>query len=147
MQQRPSSDFYNFPVYHWEASADWTPDASTLARPVWVLLDQATDSELALLHKILAAVPLDVAQECAIITEVGHLHFKDLVASATNLKTLLVFGRSPRDLGLHLRLPPYQLGLFQGTQLLFADGLAAIATNQHAEKQKLWKQVKQLQTP
>lgn len=146
MQQRPSSDFYNFSLYHWETPSTWTPDIHALSCPVWVVLTEVTDTELAFLHKILGAVPLDVQQECMIFVQTGNLCYKDLVAQATNLETLLVFGRSPRDLGMHLRLPLYQLSLFQGIQLLFADSLATIAANQQAEKQKLWKQVQQLRT-
>jgi len=144
MQQRPSSDFYNFSLYHWEAPSTWTPNKEASTRPVWIILTTATESELALLHKILAAVPLDVAQECAIIIEEGTLRYKDFVAQAPHLQTVLVFGRVPRDLGLHIQLPLYELGAFQGIQLLFANDLATIAANQQSEKQRLWKQVQQL---
>lgn len=58
MEQHPSSDFYNFSLYHWEASTTWKIDNQALQRPVWVLLTKANESELTLLHKILAAVPL-----------------------------------------------------------------------------------------
>ena len=146
MQQRPSSDFYNFSLYHWEATTPWQPDSEALNRPVWVLLKAASDSELALLHKILAAVPLEVEQTCSITTEAGPLQYKDLVAHATKLQTHLVNGRTPSELCLHLQLPTYLLTTFQGILLLFADELATIAANEKAEKQRLWKQVQQLRT-
>lgn len=146
MEQHPSSDFYNFSLYHWETPTTWKVDDKALKCPVWVLLTKANERELTLLHKILAAVPLNVPQECSIIIEEGILQYKDLRVQATELQTLLVFGRKPHDLGLHVQIPAYQLRLFQKTQFLFADDLTTIAANQHTEKQQLWKQVQQLRS-
>lgn len=146
MQLTP--DFYNFDIYQVDTATTWKKDIEdNKERPVLVLLETTSEVELQLLQKILTAIDLNMEKDCCILKHAGALQFKDLKTAFPNLEKLLVFGRGPSDLGLHLALPPYRLTPFQDVQLLFVDALNIIAADRQGEKKRLWLQLQWLQKP
>lgn len=143
MTRLPNKDFYDFDLYADLSDQTWMEAVAGQQHTTVVVIKEATPTTLALLEKILGAVKQDLNKDCLVIQQKETIAFKDLL-QVVPVNRLLVFGWTATDLGLHLTLPRYQLATFGGVQLLFSHDLAAIAANEHQEKQKLWGQLQQL---
>jgi len=94
------------------------------------------------LAKILSAAQLNLAQDTllASVPADERLDLPPLLREKP-AKQVLVFGLSASQIGLTLNTRPYQPFSFYGATWLFADSLAAIASDQ-AKKSLLWSALK-----
>lgn len=116
------------------------------ARQVAVLVAQETNAAegRAFLAKVLAAANLNLAQD----TLLAALPVQESCAIAPDLtqhkpKFVLVFGFSPKHLGLSAQVEPYQPTSFYGCTWLFADRLSVLEPDKN-KKTQLWTALKQI---
>jgi hypothetical protein len=127
----PNKNFFNFNVYNVQE-----PDQPTI---VW-------EREQVFLYKIMQAVNKKPEEDFLLIdtkTKGEIPLFKEIENSVPQQGVLLVFGKKPAELGLHIDIKPYQIVYFKSWQVLFAHSLAEISANINYKKQ-LWGQLKQL---
>ncbi|CAA6802001.1 MAG: Unknown protein [uncultured Aureispira sp.] len=134
----PSGAFYDFEVYKVTEDATWK-EGLTKDRSIVVLLKNANSVDLDLLSKIFQAVGTNLAEEVCVINTKITIPYKELT-ELFELKKVLVFGFTPKEVGLHLNVTIYQTLLFQKVQFLFSDTLETIASNLSKKKQ-LWGQL------
>ena len=134
----PSAVFYDFEVYKVEESATWKKGLSQ-DRSIVVLLKDANSADLDLLSKIFQAVGKNLAEEVCVINTIITIPYKELT-ELFDLKKVLVFGFTPKEIGLHLNVAIYQSLIFQEVQFLFSDELETIA-NDLSKKKQLWGQL------
>jgi len=134
----PSTAFYNFEVYKVTEDDTWK-EGLTKDRSIVVLLKDANSVDLDLLSKIFQAVGKNIEEEVCVINTTITIPYKELT-ELFELKKVLVFGFTPKEVGLHLNVTIYQTLLFQKVQFLFSDTLEIIASNLSKKKQ-LWGQL------
>jgi hypothetical protein len=134
----PSDVFYDFEVYKVEENTAWK-EGLARDRSIVVLLKEANSADLDLLSKIFQAVGKNLAEEVCVINTIITIPYKELT-ELFDLKKVLIFGFTPKDIGLHLNVAIYQSLVFQEVQLLFSHELETIA-NDLSKKKQLWGQL------
>jgi len=142
----PNKNFFNFNVYNVQETdrpiIRWEREQS----PLLVLGNAIEEEEKVFLYKIMQAVSKKPNEDFLLINTKtkGEIPlFKEIENSVFQQGVLLVFGRKPAELGLHVNIKPYQVVHFRSWQVLFAHSLAEISANTNHKKQ-LWGQLKQL---
>ena len=111
---------------------------------VFVLSEPEHPGNAGFLKKILAAAGLDLDTD-ALLVEVSS---SDRVSFLPAVKDkhaghILVFGLSPKQLGLHAEIPAFLPYPFYGATFLFADKLSVLEPDKTL-KAKLWQALRQL---
>lgn len=138
-------DFKIFPIQDAKSILENGKGAGQKGTIVVIQANQEINELEAFLEKMLRAVQLDLHQDTTLLnlTTSDTFSFSELSKYQNNIKKCIVFGVSPKRLGLQFILPKYKV-LQHGTiQYLFADDIQAIYTERQAGGKKmsgtLWK--------
>lgn len=99
--------------------------------------------ERTLLQKILAAIKL--SEDDVFIASINNIlpaSFTSFI-QAHGFEKLLFFGVQPKQLGWHLEVMPYFRTYFMEKEMLFAEPLSVLNTDDSAKK-KLWQELQQI---
>lgn len=134
-------DFDFFPVSHQLPEVEGEG-----ARGLLIIHQSATEEALNLLQNILNAIGLDMKKHSfrIVTTSQDQLRFVSL-QKKLDFDKVLVFGCTPKDLGLHLRWANYQRYSLCEYDFLFADPLDALQ-EQVPLKKKLWSAIQAWKT-
>ncbi|MEM1219880.1 MAG: hypothetical protein AAGH79_13260 [Bacteroidota bacterium] len=116
-------------------------------RGILVILQNAEEGDPvdpSFLPKILQAIKLEQEQDTWSLPIVAteQISFNH-VPDRSVLKTVLVFGASPKQLGLQFQIPHYQARKISDLEFLFAPELSVISNSQE-DKKKLWRALQAL---
>ena len=96
------------------------------------------------LPKILQAIKLDQERDTwSLHINPGEQISFNHLPERSNLKTVLVFGASPKQLGLQFQVSFYQARKISDLQFLFAPELSIISNSQ-GDKKELWRALQAL---
>lgn len=111
------------------------------------LVENDPKVDLAFLTKVMSAVKIDLDQDAHLIELTGdqHLSFAEM-RSFSEFEKMIVFGKMPKEFGIHLAISKYTPLVRDGLTFLFADSLQDIA-NDKVLKGTLWSALKQVFLP
>lgn len=101
------------------------------------------------LKKIVQAAELKLEADTRYLSLTSKANFSLLpLSNALSCTTCIVFGWTPKELGLQFQVPTYQIMNFSGVRILFADALLSIYEERQAggkaKSGALWNALKQL---
>lgn len=134
----PTADFFDFETYLLPQDELLSLEQNP-SKTILIYLKGAKEEEIQFLGKVLKAVNRDIEKDTYLINDLDTPTLKT-INKLVDFTKVLVFGMNPKEIGLHVRINPYQLFSFQDKQFLFSQSLNTIANNVE-QKKIFWAQL------
>ncbi len=105
-------------------------------------IESNPNEDLSFLKKIMSAVKIDLENDVQLLglTNLERLSCSN-ISSFKSVEKLVVFGKSPLDLGIRIKTTPYQSISLDEKVFLFSESLAKVAADK-GKKGLLWNALK-----
>jgi hypothetical protein len=135
-------NFFNATVYNCKDISSNPIFKGNNKKGILILCNHSENAEINdFLKKIMGAVNCELGEDTAMleIKDATGLNWSDILRKS-NSKSIILFGIDPIEMGLHLKIAPYQLLNWNDLKILYADKLESILSDKN-KKALLWREL------